>query len=73
MDDTDESERIAMNRRERDRLKVLHGVRQGERAQKEAARLMRLTTRQAAARPEVDLGGGFAPPGPSSQRAELGN
>ena len=27
MYDTDESERIAMNRRERDRLKVLHGVR----------------------------------------------
>jgi transposase len=46
MYDTDESERIAMNRRERDRLKVLHGVRQGERSQKEAARLLRLTTRQ---------------------------
>jgi transposase len=35
-----------MNRRERDRLKVLHGVCQKERSQKEAARLLRLTTRQ---------------------------
>ena len=46
MVDTDESERIEMSRRERDRLKVLHGVCQGERSQKEAARLLRLTTRQ---------------------------
>lgn len=41
-----ESERIEMGRRERDRLKVLHGVVVGERSQKEAARLLRLTTRQ---------------------------
>lgn len=40
------SERIEMNRRERDRLKVLYGVIQRERSQKEAARLLRLTTRQ---------------------------
>jgi len=42
----EECERIEMNRRERDRLKVLYGVVQGERSQKEAARLLRLTTRQ---------------------------
>lgn len=42
----EESERIEMSRRERDRLKVLYGVVQGERLQKEAARLLRLTTRQ---------------------------
>jgi transposase-like protein len=42
----EESDRIEMNRRERDRLKVLCGVIQGERSQKEAARLLRLTTRQ---------------------------
>ena len=42
----EECERIEMNRNERDRLKVLHGVMQGERSQKEAARLLRLTTRQ---------------------------
>ena len=42
----EESERIEMNRRERDRLKVLYGVIQKERSQKEAARLLRLTTRQ---------------------------
>src|SRR5262249_33505458 len=35
-----------MNRRERDRLKVLYGVIQGERGQKEAARLLRLCVRQ---------------------------
>jgi hypothetical protein len=40
---SEESDRIEMNREERDRLKVLHGVRQGERTQKEAARLLRLT------------------------------
>jgi len=38
MDASDESERIEMSRRERDRLKVLHGVCQGEGSQKEAAR-----------------------------------
>jgi hypothetical protein len=42
----EEGEPIEMNRRERDRLKVLHGVLQKERTQKEAARLLRLTTRQ---------------------------
>ena len=42
----EESERIEMNRRERDRLKVLYGVIQKERSQKEAARLLRLSTRQ---------------------------
>jgi transposase len=42
----EESERIEMSRRERDRLKVLHGVIEGERLQKEAARLLCLTTRQ---------------------------
>jgi transposase len=43
---SEESERIEMNRRERDRLKVLYGVIQGERGQKEAARLLRLSVRQ---------------------------
>jgi transposase len=43
---SEESERIEMSGRERDRLKVLYGVVQGERLQKEAARLLRLTTRQ---------------------------
>ena len=43
---SEESDRIEMSRRERDRLKVLYGVVQGERLQKEAARLLRLTTRQ---------------------------
>src|SRR5688500_8245056 len=43
---TEDCERIEMSRRERDRLKVLYGVIQGERQQKEAARLLRLTTRQ---------------------------
>jgi hypothetical protein len=40
-----ESDRIEMSRRERDRLKVLDGVIRGERPQKEAARLLRLTAR----------------------------
>jgi transposase len=43
---SEEGDRIEMSRRERDRLKVLYGVVQGERLQKEAARLLRLTTRQ---------------------------
>ena len=43
---TEESERIEMSRRERDRLKVLDSVLRGERSQKEAGRLLRLTTRQ---------------------------
>jgi hypothetical protein len=42
----EESERIEMSRRERDRLKVLDGVLRGERPQKEAARLLGLTVRQ---------------------------
>ena len=42
----EDCERIEMSRQERDRLKVLHGVIEGERLQKEAARLLRLTTRQ---------------------------
>ena len=42
----EECERIEMSRRERDRLKVLYGVVQGERLQKEAARLLGLTIRQ---------------------------
>ena len=42
----EESDRIEMSRRERDRLKVLHGVTQKERSQKEAAQLLGLTTRQ---------------------------
>ena len=37
----EEGDRIEMNRRERDRLKVLNGVSRGERSQKEAARLLR--------------------------------
>lgn len=39
-------DRIAMSQKERDVLKVLHGVLQGERTQAEAARLLGLTTRQ---------------------------
>jgi hypothetical protein len=42
----EESDRIEMRRRKRDRLKVLYGVIQGERSQTEAARLLRLTIRQ---------------------------
>ena len=41
-----ESSVIEMSVRERDRLKVLYGVLQLERLQKEAARLLRVTTRQ---------------------------
>jgi transposase len=40
-----EGDRIAMSQRERDRLRVLHSVRDGERTQVEAARLLRLTVR----------------------------
>src|SRR5471032_3408144 len=39
-------DRIEMSQRERDRLKVLHTVLEGQRTQAEAARLLRLTTRQ---------------------------
>jgi transposase len=42
----EESDCIEMSQRERDRLKVLYGVIQGERPQKEAARLLRVTVRQ---------------------------
>ena len=42
----EDCERNEMSHQERDRLKVLHGVIEGERLQKEAARLLRLTTRQ---------------------------
>src|SRR5215468_7514962 len=39
-------DRIAMSQKERDALKVLHGVLRGERTQAEAARLLDLSTRQ---------------------------
>ena len=39
-------DRIAMNQKERDVLKILHGVLRGERSQAEAARLLDLSTRQ---------------------------
>src|SRR5258708_1602435 len=38
-------DRIAMSQKERDALKVLHGVLRGERSQAEAARLLDLSTR----------------------------
>ena len=41
-----ESEWLEMSQRDRDRLKVLHGVIRKERLQKEAARLLRLSARQ---------------------------
>ncbi len=41
-----ESEWLEMSQRDRDRLKVLHGVIRKERLQKEAARLLRLSVRQ---------------------------
>jgi transposase len=41
-----EQERISMSRRERERLKVLHEVKAGHLTQVEAAKRMRLTTRQ---------------------------
>ena len=40
-----EGDRIAMSQRERDRLRVLHTVVEGQRTQVEAARLLRLTPR----------------------------
>jgi hypothetical protein len=40
------SDRITMSQRERDVLKVLHGVLEGKRSQAEAARLLDLSTRQ---------------------------
>lgn len=39
-------DRIAMSQRERDRLKVMAGVLQGQRTQVEAGRLLGLTPRQ---------------------------
>lgn len=43
---SNQGDRIPMSQRERDRLRVLHSVREGQRSQSEAARLLRLTTRQ---------------------------
>ncbi len=40
------TDRIAMSQKERDVLKVMHGVLRGERTQAEAARLLDLSTRQ---------------------------
>lgn len=42
---SDDGDRIAMSQRERDRLRVLHSVLDGQRTQVEAARLLRLTPR----------------------------
>ena len=42
---SNEGDRIPMSQRERDRLRVLHSVLQGQRTQVEAARLLRLTPR----------------------------
>jgi hypothetical protein len=42
---SNEGDRIAMSQRERDRLRVLHSVRDGQRTQVEAARLLGLTPR----------------------------
>jgi hypothetical protein len=42
---SDERDRIPMSQRERDRLRVLHAVLDGQRTQVEAARLLRLTPR----------------------------
>jgi hypothetical protein len=40
---SNEGDRIAMSQRQRDHLRVLHSVREGQRAQVEAARLRRFT------------------------------
>src|SRR5712691_10459684 len=40
-----QGDRIAMSQRERDRLKVLHGVKEGQYSQAKAAELLRLTAR----------------------------
>ena len=42
---SNEGDRIPMSQRERDRLRVLHSVLEGQRTQVEAARLLRLTPR----------------------------
>src|SRR5947199_5576386 len=44
--DVQSADRIAMSQKERDVLKVMHGVLAGERTQAEAARLLRLSVRQ---------------------------
>jgi len=44
--DGNERDRIEMSQKERDHLKVLHSVLDGQRTQVEAARLLRLSTRQ---------------------------
>lgn len=43
---SNEGDRIPMSQRERDRLRVLHSVLEGQRSQGEAARLLRLSPRQ---------------------------
>jgi transposase len=43
---SNEGDRIAMSQRERDRLRVLHSVLEGQRSQVEAARLLRVSPRQ---------------------------
>jgi hypothetical protein len=43
---SNDGDRIPMSQRERDRLRVLHSVLEGQRTQVEAARLLRLTPRQ---------------------------
>jgi hypothetical protein len=43
---SNEGDRIPMSQRERDRLRVLHSVLEGQRSQVEAARLLRLSPRQ---------------------------
>ena len=40
------ADRIAMSQKERDVLKVLHGILAGQRTQAEAARLLRISVRQ---------------------------
>src|SRR4029077_9216838 len=42
---SNDGDRIPMSQRERDRLRVLYSVLEGQRSQVEAARLLRLTTR----------------------------
>jgi hypothetical protein len=44
--DVQSTDRIPMSQKERDVLKIMHGVLSGERTQAEAARLLRLSTRQ---------------------------
>jgi hypothetical protein len=44
--DVQRADRISMSQKERDVLKIMHGVLSGERTQAEAARLLRLSSRQ---------------------------